>query len=86
MVDLWKTPRHGRRRPSLTRRASIGSDSLHASCERPGRTETCVPPPLKNLDPRQIARAASVSASPSGWPIACSVKLRAIMRAMAMNW
>ena len=23
----------------------IGSDSLHASRERPGRTETCVPPP-----------------------------------------
>ena len=28
MVDLWKTPRHGRRRPSLTRRASpIGSEA-----------------------------------------------------------
>ena len=83
MVDLWKTPRHGRRRPSLTRRAlDIGSDSLHAILAAPKHAFH----PLKNLDPRQIARAASVSASPSGWPIACSVKLRAIMRAMAMNW
>ena len=35
--------------------------------------------------PRQIARAASVSASPSGRPTACSVNSRAIVRAMAMN-
>ena len=41
--------------------------------------------PSRTSIPRQIARAVSVSASPSGWPIACSVNPRAIVRAMAMN-
>ncbi len=32
------------------------------------------------------AVTALVNASPSGWPIACSVKPRATLRAIAMNW
>ena len=37
-----------------------------------GRSRRSIPSRISI--PRQIARAASVSASPSGWPIACSVK------------
>ena len=57
--------------------------------------------PQRRPEPRQDAKGARFPAprsrtrslvlprsvtSPSGWPIACSVKLPAIVRAIAMNW
>ena len=72
----------------INQRAGTGAADSARRTERidraaPGRSRRSISSSISI--PRQIARAASVNASPSGWPIACSAKPRAIVRAMAVN-